>query len=182
MYREGVCAGGMPRAVRPGLACVGEQVQASRCDTRDGRDGTGMAGLKRDGRHRSCCCVCAGQRRCRCPGDSLGVCSKSSCSDRLGADAVEWPGDVALDLGDVVELLRKSLMNVPERANVTAKRASAPDRREASVVEFWDGTDRFCAAVGRQGRHIETFQRPYRRDLASGLPAPGGTRCTKARC
>jgi hypothetical protein len=35
---------------------------------------------------------------------------------------VGLPGGVAPDLGDVVELPRKSLMNVPERACVTAKR------------------------------------------------------------
>jgi hypothetical protein len=114
---------------------------------------SGIAGLKRDRRRGSCWCACAGQRRCRCPGDSLGVRSKSSCFDRLGTDAVGWPGEVAPDLGDVVELLRKSLMSVPERASVTAKQASRPDRREAGVVGSWNGTDRPRAAVGRQGQH-----------------------------
>ncbi len=44
-------------------------------------------------------------------------------------------------------------MGVPERASVTAKRASGPDRREAGVVGSWNGTDRPRAAVGRHGRH-----------------------------
>ncbi len=114
---------------------------------------SGMAELKRDGRHRSCWCACAGQRRCRCPGDSAGVCLGNSFFDRLGTGAVGWPGDVAPDLGDVVELLRKSFMSVPERASVAAKRASRLDRREAGVVGSWNGTDRPRVAVGRQGRH-----------------------------
>jgi hypothetical protein len=64
-------------------------------------------------------------------------------------------------------------MSVPERASVTAKRASGPDRREAGVVGSWNGTDRPRAAVGRQGRHRNAPAAISPRSCVRAARAPG---------
>lgn len=74
-------------------------------------------------------------------------------------------GDVAPDLGDAVELPRKSFMNVPGRKCVTAKRVGGPDCRRAGAVASRNGTDK-PGAVGaprsvleRSNGHIVAIMR-----------------------
>jgi hypothetical protein len=84
--------------------------------------GTSAGRLPLDWRRRSRWCAAGGPRCCRCPGSSLSVWSKSSCSDRLGTVVIGavwgrrsgpwWRG----------ELPRKSIMGVSERAGVTVNR------------------------------------------------------------
>ena len=144
-----------------------------------------------------------GQRHCRCPGSSLSVWLRnSSCCDRLST-VCSWGclGDVAPDLGDAVELLRKSLMSVPEREPETGKRLAGPAAGRRPVGSR-DGTgepgtvsaparpactaptvisSRSCVTAARARRYLPHWYQPASaRRPATGLHGPG-TCCRRTR-